>query len=388
MAGVVAIGCSHLSKSFELVDTGSTWRFLLPRNWNQSFAALTDVTIDVPKGQIVGILGRNGAGKSTLLRTIGGIYAPDSGQIAIAGTVAGLYELGASYNRELTGRQYARRLFSLTGVNADRMAALIDDAHEFSELAERFEDPIFTYSAGMAARLFFAVATADPHDVYLIDEILAVGDHHFQTKCWRRIRERLSRGASGLLVTHDWSAVMRLCREAYILDQGRISYSGPSDIAVRRYLEGDSPAGFNSETAAFDDKLPTRVTWQQGSACELRLPVIIKRARAVSVRVSVEFMRVGHGWEVVLLSRDATQIGDTPGFYEVEISVARLPLVPGTYTLAASLITEAADQEREIHDAVGWLYGNGIEIEVTGDADDIGLDLSTDWELTPCQAVS
>ncbi|HCU89409.1 MAG TPA: sugar ABC transporter ATP-binding protein, partial [Gammaproteobacteria bacterium] len=231
MSGVIPIGCSRLNKSFELVDAGSTWRFLLPRSWNKRFSALVDVTIEVPKGQIVGILGRNGAGKSTLLRTIGGIYAPDSGQLAIKGSLAGLYELGASYNQELTGRQYARRLFSLFGIKAERMPVLIDDAQEFSELGVRFDDYIFTYSAGMAARLFFAVATADSYDVYLIDEVLAVGDQHFQAKCWRRLRDRLSGGASGLLVTHDWSAVLRLCRRAYILERGRISYTGPSDLA-------------------------------------------------------------------------------------------------------------------------------------------------------------
>lgn len=388
MTGVVAIGCSHVSKSFELVDAGSTWRFLLPSRWNKSFSALTDVTIDVPKGQIVGILGRNGAGKSTLLRTIGGIYAPDSGHVAIEGTVAGLYELGASYNRELTGRQYARRLFSLFGTNANRMSRLVHDACEFSELGDRFDDPIFTYSAGMAARLFFAVATAESHDVYLIDEILAVGDHHFQTKCWRRIRERLGQGASGLLVTHDWSAVMRLCREAHILDLGRVTYSAGSDLAVRRYLYGEAPAASSSETAAFGDRLPTRVIWRRGSACALQLPVFIKRARPVSIRVSVEYMRVGHGWEVVLLSRDAIQIGERPGTYEVEISVEHLPLEPGTYTFTASLITEAAGQEREVHDVLGWLHGNGVEIEVAGDPDDKGLDLPAEWELTPCLAVS
>jgi lipopolysaccharide transport system ATP-binding protein len=153
--------------------------------------------------------------------------------------LSGLYELGLVGNPHLAGRQYAERLLSVHGFNLRRRAAMIADIHDFSELGDRFEDPVQTYSAGMGARLYFAAATAGHHDVYLFDEILAVGHQHFQSKCWRRLRERLSGGASGILVIHDWSAILRMCETAHILERGQILYSGPADKAVRRYLYGD-----------------------------------------------------------------------------------------------------------------------------------------------------
>ena len=141
--------------------------------------------------------------------------------------MSGLYELGLVGNPQLTGRQYADRLLNVHGFSARERAAMIAEIHEFSELEDRFDDPVQTYSAGMGARLYFSTATAGRYDVYLLDEILSVGDQHFQSKCWRRLRDRVSAGAAGMLVTHDWSAILRICETAHILDRGKVLYSGP-----------------------------------------------------------------------------------------------------------------------------------------------------------------
>ena len=231
----VVVTCRGVSKSFAIGDQGNVWRIALGRMEGiPLFHALSDVTLDVPKGQFIGILGRNGAGKSTLLRTVGGIYTPDRGTVAVEGDLTGLYELGTTSHREVTGRDYAERILAMHGIGGAERDAMIEDISDFSELGERFDDWIQSYSAGMTARLFFAVATAGTYEVYLIDEILTVGDHHFQSKCWRRMRERIGNGASGLLVTHDWTAVIKLCAAAHLLDQGRIVVSGSPEYVARR----------------------------------------------------------------------------------------------------------------------------------------------------------
>ena len=189
----------------------------------------------MPKGQFVGVLGRNGAGKSTLLRVVGGVYAADTGQVMVNGAMSSIYELGLVGNPELTGRTYANRLLTVHGFPRSQRAAMIADIHEFSELGDRFEDPVLTYSAGMTARLFFSTATAGSYDVYLLDEILAVGDKHFQAKCWRRLRDRISQGASGVLVTHDWAAILRMCETAYVLEGGKVIF-GVQQSARRGFI--------------------------------------------------------------------------------------------------------------------------------------------------------
>jgi lipopolysaccharide transport system ATP-binding protein len=187
MSHAVAITCQGVSKSFVLVDGGNAWRIALVLGGKPTrFQALRKVSFDVPKGQFVGVLGRNGAGKSTLLRVIGGVYAADEGRVSISGTMSGLYELGIIGNPQLTGRQYADRVLNVHRFATRERVAMSSDIHDFSELGDRFDDPVQTYSSGMSARLFFATATAGNYEVYLLDEILSVGDQHFQAKCWRR----------------------------------------------------------------------------------------------------------------------------------------------------------------------------------------------------------
>ena len=155
MPQAIAISCQGVSKSFALVDGGSAWRLAFGATKNVPiFKALENISFNVPKGQFVGVLGRNGAGKSTLLRVVGGVYSADQGRIAINGAMSGLYELGLVGNPHLTGRQYADRLLTVHGFSARDRREMIADVHDFSELGDRIDDPVQTYSAGMVW-LFF-----------------------------------------------------------------------------------------------------------------------------------------------------------------------------------------------------------------------------------------
>ena len=137
-----ALECRNIAKSFLLNDAVTVWRILFNRVRGKRFHALRNVTIDVPKGQFVGLLGRNGSGKSTLLRTIGGVYAPDSGVTVVNGDMSTIYELGLTGNEHLTGRSFSRRWFDVFSARGQKRKALIEDVLDFSELGEAFDRPI------------------------------------------------------------------------------------------------------------------------------------------------------------------------------------------------------------------------------------------------------
>jgi lipopolysaccharide transport system ATP-binding protein len=344
---------------------------------------LDDLTFDVPKGQFVGILGRNGAGKSTLLRVLGGVFAPDSGQITIDGALSGLYELGLVGNPQLTGRQYAERLLTVHGFDGCQRKEMIADIHDFSELGDRFGDPVLTYSAGMGARLYFATATAGRYDVYLIDEVLSVGDQHFQSKCWRRLRDRVSNGASGVLVTHDWAAIVRLSEIAYVLEKGCIIYSGPAEHAARRYLYGEQArTQFHEGVARFTGvpNYPREVV--AGMDFLLTAEVEVLAPASVGCVVAIERLQPGFGWETALMSRSIASVGATPGSYIVEVSVPALPLEPGNYQLSLHLVmSHPTENRRRLRlDGYGWLDGNGLGLDVVVTKDN-GLTLPARWSV-------
>ncbi len=382
MRRAVAITCEGVSKSFALIDRGNAWRiaFGLDRAVSR-YKALQDVTFDVPKGQFVGILGRNGAGKSTLLRVIGGAYSPDVGRVSVTGAMSALYELGVVGSRELTGRQYADRLLMVHGFGARERSEMIAEIQDFSELEDRFDDPVQTYSAGMGARLYFATATAGQYDVYLLDEILSVGDQHFQSKCWRRLRDRLSRGATGILVTHDWAAILRLCETARVLDGGKVVFSGPADRAVRQYLYGDQAGDdYVRGIAKFREVPSYPPVIRQGDDFVMRAEVDIFQPAEVFSTFMVERLQPGFGWETSVMSRAPVLVGNAPGRYAVEVSVPAFPLEPGHYQCRLGVMLVDETRKRIGLDGFSWLDGNGLALEVAGQAAE-GLVLPARWAL-------
>ncbi|MBV8271291.1 MAG: ATP-binding cassette domain-containing protein [Cupriavidus sp.] len=362
---LAALTCRNVGKTFPLQREGNVWRLMvgLP-TVGKSFTALTDVSLSVPKGKIVGILGHNGAGKSTLLRVLGGVYQPTVGTISVEGSVCGLFEMGGTGNPHLTGREYAHRYFMLMGVPRDRHAALLEDIQEFSELGADFDRRVLTYSAGMAARLYFATATAIEYDVFLIDELLSVGDEHFQAKCWSRMRKLLLNGASGILVTHDWVATLRLCEYSHILKRGRIVDSGASDAVVVNYLGLPLPHG---QTARFAEGTATEFRAISGHDATFRFEIEVDEPARVAFAYSIEMMRIGTGWEVLMIESNIL-VAEAAGRHEITLAIDKLPLVPGEYSINVALnrYQEGAVSTAESFDARGWTTGNGWKLEVGG----------------------
>ena len=197
--------------------------------------AIRDVSLAVAEGASVGLVGRNGSGKTTLLKLLAGIIKPTSGRVEVGGRVGALLELGAGFHPDFTGRENVFLNGSIHGLSRADVRERLDEIVAFAELDEFIALPVRTYSSGMAMRLGFAVAAHLPADVLLLDEVFAVGDEAFQRKCFGKIFEFKQAGGTIVFVSHDASAVERLCERAVLLRAGRVDFDGPTHEAIVRY---------------------------------------------------------------------------------------------------------------------------------------------------------
>jgi ABC-type polysaccharide/polyol phosphate transport system ATPase subunit len=220
---------------------------------DETFTALNDVSLTVPKGRTLGVIGRNGSGKSTLLKLVAGITKPTTGAVRVDGRVSALIELGAGFHPEISGRENVFINGIMLGLSKREVAHRFDDIVDFAELKDFIDAPVKTYSSGMYMRLGFAVAIHVDPDVLLVDEVLAVGDEGFTHKCLDKFADFKRRGKTILLVTHSLGLVERFCDEALWLDAGRIKGSGDPKRIVGAYLT-DIEQREEQELAAGDSR--------------------------------------------------------------------------------------------------------------------------------------
>lgn len=214
--------------------------------------ALQDVHFSLQRGEALGIVGHNGSGKSTLLQIVAGVLEPSTGTVQVNGRVAALLELGSGFNPELTGRENVRVNAAILGLTPAQVRERMDDIVRFADIGDYIDEPVKTYSSGMALRLAFAVQVHTDPDILIVDEALAVGDAAFQAKAMARIDEILSRGTTLLFVGHDLNAVKAFCHRAMLLDKGRIVLEGLPDEVITEYLHRTHKralAGQNSAVA-------------------------------------------------------------------------------------------------------------------------------------------
>jgi ABC-type polysaccharide/polyol phosphate transport system ATPase subunit len=239
------IRCDRVSKAFVM---RSNRQYLLKdralamlrphlRESRQLFWALRDVDFAVEPGEALAVIGPNGAGKTTLLRVISGVFTPTSGSVRIEGRVAPLLALGVGFHPELTGRENIYLSSAISGFTTREIRAAEEEIIAFSELDRFIDVPTKNYSAGMQARLGFAIAFQVRPEIFLIDEVLAVGDEHFQAKCLRRIDEDRHAGRTFLVVTHNLTFVEERCDRAALLVEGRVTAIGAAKDVVRQYRE-------------------------------------------------------------------------------------------------------------------------------------------------------
>ncbi len=238
----LAIKVENVNKDFKLFyDKANTLKekilFFKKRNTNEVLHVLKNINLEINKGETVGLIGTNGSGKSTLLKLMTKIIYPNKGKIYTYGKVTSLLELGAGFHPDFSGREniyFNASVFGLTKKEIDdRMQTIID----FSELQEFINNPVRTYSSGMYLRLAFSVAINVDAEILLIDEILAVGDQHFQEKCYSRLKQLKDEGKTIVLVTHSMDSVNEFCDRAIWLHDGKIKLDGQAKQVVKEYLE-------------------------------------------------------------------------------------------------------------------------------------------------------
>lgn len=199
------------------------------------FAALKDVSFDVCKGEILGIIGKNGSGKSTILKIITNVLTPTSGECIVKGKIAALLELGAGFNMEYTGIENIYLNGQMIGFSKEEMDKKLQDIIDFADIGEHIYQPVKTYSSGMFARLAFSVAISVDPDILIVDEALSVGDVFFQNKCYRRFEEFRDKGKTILFVTHDMGSVIRYCNRCVLLNAGKKVGEGKPQEMVDLY---------------------------------------------------------------------------------------------------------------------------------------------------------
>jgi ABC-type polysaccharide/polyol phosphate transport system ATPase subunit len=204
----------------------------------EDFVALRNVSFGLREGESLAVVGRNGAGKSTLLSLVAGLSTPTAGRVVVQGRVAALLELGSGFHLELTGEENLWLNASLLGLSRKRTAELFDRIVDFAEIGDFIREPLRTYSTGMVMRLAFAVAINVDPDILIVDEVLAVGDQAFQTKCFARIREFRQLEKTLLFVSHSSSLVREICDRAIWLTRGEVTMDGSAGEVLDAYTSG------------------------------------------------------------------------------------------------------------------------------------------------------
>lgn len=208
----------------------------------ESFCALDDVCFTVPRGSVTGLIGPNGAGKSTVLKVISGIYKPTAGNVEVRGSLVPMLELGSGFDAELTGRENILLNGAILGYSKDFLLPKVEAIIDYSELREFIDRPLKTYSSGMLARLAFSIASVVEPDVLIVDEILSVGDEHFQRKSRARMMELMNdRRRAVLFVSHNLQQLQEMCDQVIWLDHGRVRAVGPAQEVCRAYAQSCQP---------------------------------------------------------------------------------------------------------------------------------------------------
>ncbi len=268
----VAISVRNVSKKFRLFS--SPQKRLLEalhpfrKKYHQEFWALKDVSFNVRRGEIIGIMGRNGTGKSTLLQIICSVMQATKGDVLVNGRISALLELGAGFNPEFTGRDNVILNGAIMGFSRKEMLRKLPEIEAFADIGKFFYHPVKTYSSGMFVRVAFAAAIHIDPEILIVDEALSVGDAKFQHRCFQRIRDFMEQGKSILVVSHNTDTLLRICHRGVVLDEGRLRHEGSISSAVDCYAE----LLYGSTVKTESHPEPTDAGSSTSASCDASLP--------------------------------------------------------------------------------------------------------------------
>ena len=367
MSSSPAISAQNLSKAFQLYDRpiDRLKQMLMRgrRRYYKEFAALHDVTFELKKGEVLGLVGRNGAGKSTLLQLICGTLSPTTGQVTVQGRVAALLELGAGFNPEFSGKENIYLNASILGLSKAEIDERYEAIVEFSGIADFILQPVKTYSSGMYVRLAFSIATSVDPDILVIDEALSVGDGAFARKSFDRIMRLKEKGATILFCSHSIYQIEALCTRAIWLEKGGIQLIGDPATVVAGYqsfLDRDAaPANSGSEHATLHlsptghahilgvqtriDQTVGTVLYAQSGKQTLSISIGFASDPGLPPPVAAVTLHAPDGRTIASSSTQADGlelIRDGSGRGTATIEFPQIPLLKGEYNIGVYLLSE------------------------------------------------
>jgi lipopolysaccharide transport system ATP-binding protein len=384
----LAIQVRGLSKMYKVYNRPADvfWELVTRRSRHKEFWALRDISFDVRRGEVVGVIGRNGAGKSTLLKILAGTLDRTAGEVQIKGKISAILELGTGFNPEYTGReniQMGGMCLGMSRAEVDSKEAWIID---FSELGEVIDRPFKTYSSGMKSRLTFAVAISVNPDIFIVDEALATGDTFFVQKCLRRIKEICDSGATVFFVSHSTDLVKRLCDRALYIDHGRLLNIGDAQEICSLYdvLQLELASEINNRQSARQgvkiespavqivdvkpvspDGRPCYAFFQH-DPCTLAVTLECRSA-VINPAVWVRFSRSDGIVPTSWLSHepefyDLGVLG--PGRHELRVTADDLLLGDGQYQLTVALFPEKRAEETAFYTDPLCMWERVVQIEI------------------------
>jgi len=258
MSGNESIVVSHATKYFTLryhrTFKQMTVAAMRRQDISDSFKAVDDVSFTINQGESVALMGLNGSGKSTMLKLINGVMRPEEGTVATRGRIAGLIATGAGFHPQLTGRENIFLNAAVLGMSEAETNRKFDDIADFADLGKFLDSPVGHYSSGMGARLGFSIAIHVDSDIFLADEVLAVGDKPFKEKCLEKMQEIRRSGRTLVYVSHAAGSVRKMCDRVIVLEQGRLGFDGEVRAGIR-YVKYDTGKETEEELEQEDDEL-------------------------------------------------------------------------------------------------------------------------------------
>lgn len=369
--------------------------------------ALRDISFEVRQGEVLGVIGRNGAGKSTLLKILSRVTAPTTGECRVKGRIASLLEVGTGFHPELTGRENIFLNGTILGMTKAEIQRKFDEIVSFSEVETYIDTPVKRYSSGMYVRLAFAVAAHLEPEILIIDEVLAVGDAAFQKKCLGKVGDITGKGRTVLFVSHNMSAVSNICERCLVLDEGRISYSGPAKDAIEHYID-TSPQDTVAENPGVYDLTKRNNPYGNGLIMIRKLRLLNTKgvhqdtfSMGETMRLVVEVEGLSSHRDamigIIFKSRDDQRLASTndgmscsrvdqprENLEEAVFTLRHIPFTPGTYSIAVAIARKGSGRIDYVDRAAVFsvidadIYGTGYQVTASNGI--IYLDGS--WEIT------
>ncbi|MEQ9287540.1 MAG: ABC transporter ATP-binding protein [Cyclobacteriaceae bacterium] len=338
---------------------------------------MDDVSFELRRGECLGLIGHNGAGKSTLLKMLNGLINPDKGKITMKGRIGALIELGAGFNPILTGRENVFNNGAVLGFTQKEIAAKYKAIVEFAELEEFMDTPVQNYSSGMKVRLGFAVAAQMEPDVLIIDEVLAVGDVGFKTKCFNTIVKMIEK-TSIIFVSHSMPQISRICERLVFLKNGVVFFQG-SDLVKGINLYFDS----NLSQKPRLEKVETGISMNEINGCSLENFISkdisihsegdINIQMALSLKEPISFLKVGliigdQDLKQLIAVRSDKVFIESMNDFNIDLKIPNIPLSIGTYYMSVSFHEVIQNKEHNLYRIIAN-YKNAITLKVVGNSE-------------------